>query len=115
MTQRYDRVGQLSTTEGTGAFTVSGTILAHQSFAVLSDGDTCRFAIEDLVNDEFEVSEGVYTVSGTTLARTTVIASSNAGALVPFAAGVKQVYLVTTADEANRIDDIAPHPLVFRR
>ena len=48
-----------------------------ETFANLSDGDTTYYAIVDNTNNAFEVGLGTFTASGTTLARTTIIASSN--------------------------------------
>jgi hypothetical protein len=46
------------------------------------------------------VGIGVYTSSGTTLSRDTVLESSNAGALVDFAAGSKDVFVTYPAERA---------------
>ena len=46
----------------------------------------------------WEVGIGTYTSSGTTLARTTVISSSNAGSLVNFCAGTKDVFVTYPAE-----------------
>ena len=45
----------------------------------------------------WEVGDGIYTTSGTTLSRANVYASSNAGALVNFGAGTKNVFVTEAA------------------
>jgi hypothetical protein len=47
------------------------------------------------------VGIGTYTSSGTTLSRTTVLASSNAGALVSFSAGTKDVFVAYPAERSS--------------
>lgn len=62
---------------------------------MLSDGDTCFYCCE--LNSEWEVGIGTYTASGTTLARTTVLASSNSNNAVNFSAGTKNVFMPAPA------------------
>jgi hypothetical protein len=56
------------------------------------------------MNADWEVGYGTYTSSGTTLSRTAVFASSNAGALVNFGAGTKYVIctMPATVGDAGR-------------
>lgn len=84
------RVGESSTTTGTGSFTLSGAITGHRTFAsALATNDTTEYAI---IADDGSWEVGVGTLSAsTTLARTTIAASSNAGSAVNFAAGNKTV------------------------
>jgi len=72
-----------------------GAATGFQDFSVVGDGNSCYFCIEDGTN--WEVSLGTYTSSGTTLSRTTVLASSNANALVSFGAGTKNVFVTAPA------------------
>lgn len=86
-----DRVLEVSISTGTGAFTLGGTTAGYRTFAsACSIGDQVPYTI--LINSAWEVGNGTLT-SGTTLERTTVIASSNSNALVDFPSGQKQVYL----------------------
>lgn len=87
----YDRVKETTTTTGTGTYTLAGAIAGFQSFSVVGDGNTCYYAITD--NTDWEVGLGTYTSAGTTLARTTVLASSNGGSAVSWAAGTKTIWL----------------------
>ena len=88
-----DRVQETTTTIGTGTVTLGGAVLGFQTFATVGDGNTTYYTIVDLTAGDWEVGIGTYTSSGTTLSRTTVLSSSNAGSLVPFAAGTKNVFV----------------------
>lgn len=88
-----DRVKETTTSAGTGAITLAGAVAGFRSFAsVLAANDQIYYAI--VGGAEWEV--GVGTFNGT-LARTTVLASSNAGALVNFSAGTKDVFITLPA------------------
>ena len=99
--ERKDRVSDTTTTTGTGTVTLTGTApTGYRSVsAAHTDGATVRYAIS--MGAEWEVGEGVYTASGTTLSRATVLASSNSGSLVDFSAGTKTVVTTLTAQEVN--------------
>jgi hypothetical protein len=88
-----DRVKETTATTGTGTLTLDGAAAGFQSFAAVGDGNTTYYAIADSVTGDWEVGIGTYTASGTTLSRTTVLSSSNAGSLVTFAAGTKDVFV----------------------
>jgi hypothetical protein len=95
-----DRVKESSTTTGTGTLTLGGAASGFQSFAVIGDGNSTYYAIVDSASGSFEVGIGTYTSSGTTLSRDTVLESSNAGALVDFAAGPKDVFVTYPAERS---------------
>lgn len=96
-----DRVKVTSTTTGTGTFTLGAAAVGgFQDFSVIGDGNTTYYTITDSTASAFEVGIGVYTASGTTLSRDTVLDSSNAGALVNFAAGTKDVFVAYPAERA---------------
>lgn len=88
-----DRVQVTSTTTGTGTLTLGAAVVGYQSFAVIGNGNTTYYTIYDQTTGDWEVGVGTYTASGTTLSRDTVFSSSNANALVNFAAGVKNVFV----------------------
>ena len=91
-----DRVLEGSVTNGPGDFTLTGNVIGFRAFsAVASVGDLLPYYIEavDSVGSpsgEYEVGLGRYKAANV-LERVTVKASSNAGALVNFAAGQKIV------------------------
>ena len=78
-----DRVQETSTTTGTGTLTLAGAVTQFQTFsAAIGNGNTTYYTIYNAGGSEWEV--GLGTVGAGTLARTTVLASSNAGAAVNF-------------------------------
>lgn len=90
-----DRVKETTTTTGTGALTLAGAVTGFRSFAAIGDGNTaycCCFAVDadGVPTGQWETFLGTYTASGTSLARTTFIASST-GSTVNFSAGTKVV------------------------
>jgi hypothetical protein len=93
-----DRVKETTTTAGTGTITLAGASTGYQSFSVIGDGNTTYYTIAGQGTSEWEVGIGTYTSSGTTLSRDTVLASSNAGALVTFSAGTKDVFVTQPAE-----------------
>lgn len=93
-----DRVKETTTTTGTGTITLAGAATGFQSFAAIGDGNTTYYAIS--AGSQWEVGLGTYTAAGTTLSRDTVLASSNAGALVTFSAGTKDVICTNPATKA---------------
>lgn len=102
-----DRVAETSTTTGTGALTLAAAITGFRRFsAVCATNDIAHYAIiavDGNGNPSGDWEAGLGTYSGTnTLTRTTVHASSNAGAAVNFAAGTKHVYLSPTAHYVSR-------------
>lgn len=96
----YDRVRETTTTTGTGTLTLAGAVSGFRSFSVVGNGNTCHYCIESDAGD-WEVGLGTYTSSGTTLARTTVLASSNSGSAVNLPAGTKRVFLTLPADRVS--------------
>ena len=75
-----DRVQESATANTTVSFTLSGANVGYQAFSVIADGSTTYYGATDGTN--WEVGIGTYTLSTTTLARTTILSSSNAGAAV---------------------------------
>ena len=99
-----DRVKETTTTTGTGTVTLLGASTGFQSFSAIGNANTTYYTIAGQTGSEWEVGIGTYTSSGTTLARTTVISSSNSGALVNFSAGTKDVFVTYPAEfTANAI------------
>mgnify|MGYP006294637699 CR=1 FL=1 len=103
-----DRVRETTTVTGTGPATLLGAPVGFQSFSVLGDGNTTYYCIADQSGPQWEVGIGTY--SGSVLSRDTVLSSSNAGLLVGFTAGTKDVICTYPsgkaiyADESSYID-----------
>lgn len=94
-----DRVRDTTGSTGTGAVTLTGVAPAgYQSFAAIGDGNTTYYTISG--GNDWEVGIGTYASAGPSLTRTTVLASSNAGSPVAFAAGTKEVFVTYPADKA---------------
>lgn len=94
-----DRVKETTTTTGTGSVTLLGASTGYQSFAVVGNTNTTYYTIAGQGTAEWEVGIGTYSTTGPTLARTTVLASSNSGSLVNFSAGTKDVFVTQPAEQ----------------
>tara|TARA_R100001440_G_scaffold31179_5_gene49546 strand:+ start:49 stop:1506 length:1458 start_codon:yes stop_codon:yes gene_type:complete len=95
-----DRVRETTTTTGTGTINLLGAVTNFETFtANLSNSDTTYYAIIDNTNNDFEVGLGTFTSSGTTLARTTIIASSNSNSAVNLGTGTKDVFITIPASK----------------
>jgi hypothetical protein len=70
-----DRVKETTATTGTGAYTLDGAVSGFEAFSEIGDSNTTYYGCSDGTN--FEVGIGTYTLSGTTLARTTILESSS--------------------------------------
>jgi len=99
-----DRVKETTTSTGTGTITLGGASPGFQSFAVIGNGNVTYYVITDQQTGDWEVGIGTYTSSGTTLSRTTVLESSNAGSLVSFSAGSKDVFVTYPAERSVYLD-----------
>jgi hypothetical protein len=100
-----DRVKETTTTTGTGTITLAGAVAGFDAFSVIGNANTTYYAIVSQTPGEWEVGIGTYTASGTTLARNTILASSNSGSAVDFSAGTKDVFVTYPAAEAVLLDD----------
>ena len=100
-----DRVKETTATTGTGTLTLAGAVAGFQTFtSVLSNGDTTYYGIFESSTGEFEVGLGTFTSSGTTLARTTILESSNSGNAVNLTAGAADVFITQPAEKAVYMD-----------
>ncbi len=99
-----DRVRETTTTTGTGAVTLAGAVTGYQSFAAIGNGNVTPYVIVGQNTSEWEVGAGTYTAAGTTLSRDTVISSSNAGSLVNFSAGTKDVFVSPNQERSIYLD-----------
>ena len=88
-----DRVKDTTTTTGTGTITLANSPPnGYQAFSSLGDGSTTYYAIEDADKTDWEVGIGTYTLSGHTLARTTVLASTNSNNAINLSSGEHTVF-----------------------
>ena len=99
-----DRVQETTTTTGTGSVTLDGAVTGYQTFAVIGNGNTTFYTIADQGGANWEVGIGTYSTTGPTLARTTVLASSNSGSLVDFTSGTKTVFVTYPSEKSVNLD-----------
>ena len=100
-----DRVRETTTVTGTSSAVLLGAVTGFQSFAVIGNGNTCYYTISDQAGPNWEVGIGTYSTSGPTLARTTILSSSNGGAIVPFPAGTKDIFVTYPSEKSVNLDE----------
>ena len=99
-----DRVQETTTTQGTGTVVLAGAVTGYQSFAVIGNTNTTYYTIADQAGANWEVGIGTYYSGNVSLARTTVLASSNSNAAVNFGIGTKAVFVTYPAERAIYAD-----------
>jgi hypothetical protein len=99
-----DRVQETSTSVGTGTITLAGAVTGYQSFAVIGNLNTTYYTIADQAGSNWEVGVGTYYLANTSLARTTILSSSNSNAAVTFGPGTKSVFVTYPAEQAVYAD-----------
>ena len=98
-----DRVKESTTTTGTGTVTLGGAVQGFETFlAGIGNSNTTYYAI--VLNAEFEVGLGTLASDSSTLARTTIISSSNSDNAVDFSAGSKEVFCCLPASKSTVLD-----------
>ena len=78
-----DRVQQTGTANTTVSFTLSGSVVGFQSFAVIGNTNTTYYSAFD-ASGNWETGVGTYSTTGPTLTRTTIYQSSNSNTAVTF-------------------------------
>lgn len=100
-----DRVQETCAAPGTGTVTLLGAALGYQSFsAAIGANNTTFYAIADQGGANWEVGLGTIGSGGTTLARTTILASSNGGSATNFSSGVQNIWCDYPAGKAILLD-----------
>ena len=97
-----DRVKETTTTTGTATYTLAGAITGFESFGSVGDSNTTYYGCSD--GTDFEVGIGTYTASGTTLARTVILQSSNSDSAVNWGAGTKTIFCTLPAEKMSFLD-----------
>jgi hypothetical protein len=97
-----DRVKDSTTTTGTGTLTITGTApTGYRAFAsVAAVGDSFAYCISSATGADWEVGIGTLQ-SSTTISRDSVLASSNANALVSLSAGTNDVFVTYAAAQTQ--------------
>ena len=97
-----DRVKETTTTTGTGTYTLAGAVSGFEAFSEIGNSNTTYYCCTD--GTDFEVGIGTYTASGTTLARTTILQSSNSDAAVNWTSGTRTIFCTQPAEKAVSFD-----------
>ena len=97
-----DRVRETTTTTGTGTYTLAGAVTGFETFGSIGNSNTTYYCCTD--GTDFEVGVGTYTSSGTTLARTTILQSSNSDSAVNWSSGTRQIFCTLPAEKSVVLD-----------
>ena len=97
-----DRIKETTTTTGTGTYTLAGAFTGFEAFSQIGDGNTTFYACTDVT--DFEIGVGTYTASGTTLARTTILQSSNSDSAVNWTSGTRTIFCTLPAEKMSFLD-----------
>jgi|TARA_E500000318_G_C3556120_1_gene211206 hypothetical protein len=96
-----DRVKETTTTTGTGTITFAGAVTGFETFAAgIGNSNTTYYCITLPGSAEFEVGLGTLSGDSSTMARTSIISSSNSDSAVNFSAGAKDVFCTLPASKA---------------
>ena len=112
-----DRVKETTTTTGTGTYTLAGAVTGFEAFSQVGKGNTTYYCCTD--GTDFEIGIGTYASSGTTLARTTILQSSNSDNAVSWSSGTRTVFCTLPAekmifnDASNAIQGFTDNSLAF--
>jgi hypothetical protein len=100
-----DRVKETTTTTGTGTLTLGGAVTGFETFgAGVGNSNTTYYAVTLPGSAEFEVGLGTLNSDSSTLARTTVISSSNSDNAVNFSSGTKTIFCTIPASKSVFLD-----------
>ena len=92
-----DRIKEPTTTTGTGTYTLAGALTGFEAFSQIGNSNTTYYCCTD--GTDFEIGIGTYTASGTTLARTTILQSSNSDAAVNWTSGTRTIFCTLPAEK----------------
>lgn len=98
MAKLYNLARMTTATTGTGTITLGSAVSSYLSFADagVQNSDTVTYAIVD--GNNREVGRGVYTSSGTTLTRATILESTNSNAAINLS-GNAEVFITAAAED----------------
>jgi hypothetical protein len=98
-----DRVQETANSPGTGTVTLLGAVTGFQAFSSIGSGNTTYYCIADQGGANWEV--GIGTIGTGTLARTTILSSSNGGSVVNFSSGIQVVFCTYPAGRSVYQDE----------
>jgi len=100
-----DRVKETTTTTGTGTLTLGGAVTGFETFAAgIGNSNTTYYTVILPGSAEFEVGLGTLSGDSSTIARTTIISSSNSDNAVDFSAGTKNIFCTIPASKSVFLD-----------
>ena len=100
-----DRVKETTTTTGTGTLTLGGAVTGFETFGSgIGNSNTTYYAVTLPGSAEFEVGLGTLNSDSSTIARTTIISSSNSDSAVNFSAGTKTIFCTIPASKSVFLD-----------
>jgi len=100
-----DRVRETASAPGTSTVTLLGAVTGYQTFSAgIGANNTTYYVIADQSGTNWEVGLGTIGAGGTTLARTTVLSSSNSNSLVNFSRRTQDVFCDYPANKAVYLD-----------
>jgi len=100
-----DRVKETTTTTGTGTLTLAGAVTGFETFAAgVGNSNTTYYAVTLPGTSEFEVGLGTLSSDSSTIARSTIISSSNSDSAVNFSAGTKTIFCTIPASKSVFLD-----------
>ena len=100
-----DRVKETTTTTGTGTLTLGGAVTGFETFAAgIGNSNTTYYTVILPGSAEFEVGLGTLNSDSSTIARTTIISSSNSDNAVDFSAGTKNIFCTIPASKSVFLD-----------
>jgi hypothetical protein len=100
-----DRVKETTTTTGTGTLTLAGAVTGFETFAAgVGNNNTTYYAVTLPGTAEFEVGLGTLSSDSSTIARSTIISSSNSDSAVNFSAGTKTIFCTIPASKSVFLD-----------
>lgn len=101
-----DRARETTTTTGVGNISLLGAVDKFVAFSTAAANlDTINYVIVHRTTNEWEVGLGTW-LTGNIIERTAVYSSSNAGMLVNFSTGIKDVFNTITANEFSVVNTV---------
>jgi len=104
-----DRIKETSTTTGTSTYVLLGAAAGFEAFSTIGNGNTTYYCCTDGV--DFEVGIGTYNLTGTTLARTAILQSSNSDSVVVWGSGSRTLFCTQPAEKAVFLDASGNMPI----
>jgi hypothetical protein len=105
MAKLYNLARMTTATTGTGTITLGSAVASYVTFAAAGaqNGETVTYAIVD--GNNREVGRGVYTSSGTTLTRATILESTNSNLAINLS-GNAEVFITAAAEDIANVNEI---------